>query len=259
MNKNNSRIINLIIITILLTISLITAIFYNINVFWLIIVSLFIPSLLLSIQIPQHIKKSLIFSLISIPLIIIIDYICTSTWQRLVPNPFFKYLLFWFVSIDTIARAFFSFYLTIISYKFFYSSEKRYPSINKRTKILLSIGITLLLIFIGLYYLKPQLLEIPYFFAIFTGIFIIIPLLITVLKDWLKNKSIIRLYTYFFIFYTILEFVALYLWWREYPWKYIMQLQALGYQIPIEEIIAFQLLFAPTILISYIKIWENKK
>jgi hypothetical protein len=225
----------------------------KINAFGSIIVFFGIPSLYLTLRNPKYFKKSIIFSLIlGIPSIIIIDYIAHLTGQWLIPNSILPFRLFNFVSIEVIFWAIMNVYCVVTFYEYFMDRRLKNKVIEPHLKFLFVLLLLVIIVFLGLYYIVPNLLYIPYFYLCFGITLILIPSILHFIKH---PKLILRFFetaAYFFFLTSVYEITALKLGWWNFPSKqFIGWIRILDVRFPVEELMFWLILFTVAVLTFY--------
>src|SRR3989344_239787 len=170
--------IDLIILTVYPIIAAIFSLTIKPNALLSVFIFFGIPSIFLSFRQPAHIKKAALFSLVGIPALVFIDYIAHITRAWLVPNSVFPFRLFGYVTIENIIWIFFHLYLVVIYFEHFVAHHFRDKLIQSKTKYLFLLVFSIFTFFLALYYFKPQMLYIRYWYMVFGLIFILIPIIL---------------------------------------------------------------------------------
>jgi len=253
--------IDLIILLIYPVIASALSFLLNVNSFISVVLFLVVPSLYLSLRLKTHIKKSLIFSaIISVPAIIITDYIANITQQWLIPNSILPFRLFGIVTIEIIAWSFFSIYFIIMFYEYFLDEHTAKKLWHPNMKYLISFILLVVIIFLILFFNFPSKLNINYFYLSFGVVLILIPVLIELFSYPNLAAKFFKAGAYFFLLTSIYEITALKLGWWEFPGKeFIGWVSILGVQFPIEEFFFWLMLFAMAFLSYYEFFYDNQK
>jgi len=219
------------------------------------------PSIYLSIKAPKYIPKTAIYSLIaSVPAILVVDYIGQKTSQWVIPASISSIRLFGVTQIEQLLWAFFNFYAVVIFYKYFLDNYCSKRLVGKRWLELLYIGILLAVPFALFLVIKPEVLNIPYFYFYFGLVLIGIPAVLELFKHPRLVSKFLKTAAYFYYLSLVFEVTALRLnccW--EFPskqfigWIYIAQVR-----FPLEELLFWIMLFALAILAVYEKFDENE-
>ena len=217
-----------------------------------------IPSVFLSFRGKKYIKKSLIFSLIvSIPTIIIIDYIAEVTQQWFIPYSILPFKLFGIVTLEVILWAIFMIYYVAIFYEYFLDKHVTKRLWHPHMKYLAMLLLASAAIFMVLFFAFPSALNIPYFYLSFGVLFILIPILIELFKYSKLSSKFFKAGAYFFYLTFIWEVTALKLGWWSFPGtQFIGWVTFLGVSFPFEELFFWCILFAMAIL-SYYEFFED--
>lgn len=224
----------------------------NINAFGSVLVFFGIPSLYLTIRGVKFFKRAITFSvLVSVPLIIIIDYIAHLTGQWLIPNSILP-RLFQYVSIEVIVWAVLNLYFVIMFYEYFLHNHYIKRLFYPQMKYFFIVIYSLFILFLFLYKLFPGFLHIPFFYLFF-GIFLI---LIPVILQFFKYpKFILKFFetaAYFFYLTLTYEITALQLGWWNFPGEqFIGWVSIFNIKFPLEELLFWLILFAMAILTYY--------
>ncbi|MBI4363763.1 MAG: hypothetical protein HY545_02845, partial [Candidatus Doudnabacteria bacterium] len=151
----------------------------DVNALFSTIVFYGIPAIYLSFLKPGFIKKALYFSLLSIPAIVIVDYIAeiTGTWLWPIPDSIFP-KLFGYVSVEVIIWAYLHFYIAVMFYEYFFDKRKRSKIVYARSKELLAFSLLFFATFLLIMAFSKSSLLVPYWYAVFSFIFIVPPVIL---------------------------------------------------------------------------------
>jgi len=234
---------------------------FDINAFWSAFVFFGLPAAHLCFRIPQCIKKSLLFSLFSVPMMIVIDYIAekTETWVWPLPHSIIDFKFFGHVSIEVLVWAYLNFFVVIMFYEYFF--EKRhikrlwYPVTNQ----FLYWQIGIFSIFLILLFTSSNLLHIPYWYLVFGLIFLLPPIILEEIRFRTVFLKLLKASVYFFYLNLIYEVVALKIGWWAFPSSQFLGLIPVGgVKIPFEEFFFWIILFTLTVL-SYYEYFDNNE
>ena len=258
MNKKEK--IPLIILFLYPIVASLISLYLKTNFFISILLFFAVPSLFLSIIAKEHVKKTLLFSLmIGIPLSIIIDYIAhfNETWW--VTSPFFNFRILGLVPVEDLIWGVLWLYFIIMFYECFIDKHITKKLYTKNTKILVLISLILLVLFFFILMRTPVYLNIPYFYLI-SGIIIgIIPILAVLLKFPILFAKFLKAASYFFFFNLIYEITALKLgWWEFGGGEFIGWVEILGVKFPFEELFFWMILGTIGVL-SYYEFFDDDK
>ncbi|MEK6953326.1 MAG: hypothetical protein AABX29_10035 [Nanoarchaeota archaeon] len=219
-----------------------------------------VPSLFLSIKAKEHVKKTLLFSLMmGIPLSIIIDYIAhfNGTWW--VPSPFFNFRILDLVPLEDLLWGVLYLYFIIMFYECFIDKHVTKKLYTKHTRTI----VLILLVIVGLFFFiliqNPVYLRIPYFYLI-SGIVIgIIPILAVLFKFPILFTKLLKTTSYFFFFTFMYEITALKLgWWEFRGEEFIGWVEISGVKFPFEELFFWMILGAMGVL-SYYEFFDDDR
>jgi hypothetical protein len=188
--------------------AMLICIVFNLNYFFSSIIYFGAPSAYLSYKNPHVIKKIFLFSIALSLGIVMLDYmsILDKAWYS--PNTILPFRLFGVVPIEDIIWGFFFVYLVISFYEHFIDIKKR--SLSKGHLRYITIPIFLLfLFFLGIIFIQPGLLKIPYFYVIGGIVFLLVPV-ITIL--FLHPKLISKYLEaggFFFVIFLLVEITSL--------------------------------------------------
>ena len=209
-----------------------------------------IPSVYISLRIPYHIKKSLIFSLLVLPLMIIIDYISHITKTWLVPHSIIDFRLFGFVTLEIMLWSFF--YVYYVTVLFEYQQNEKKSHWHPRMSFLVALMIAFSILFIVTLYTRPTLLNIPYFYLLFGTIFVAIPIITALLKYPSWFSKIYKIWAFSLIISTLYEISALKAGWWAFPGtRYLGWIEFFGVRFPHEELVFWILMLTPATIIAY--------
>lgn len=229
------------------------ALIFSISAFGSVFLFFGIPALYLSIRGRNYVKSALVFSgIISLPAIVIVDYIAHLNGQWLIPSSILPFRLFDFVTLEVVLWAFFQLYFTAIFYEYFFDKTVNRKLWTDRVKTLLAFSIGVFALFIGLLIVRPETFVIPYFYFFF-GIFgILLPTLVyAFLKPSLVGK-VAKVGAYFFYLTLVYELTALTLGWWSFPSsQFIGWVEILGTRFPFEEFFFWLVLFSAWIVSAY--------
>lgn len=223
--------------------------------FWSILLFFGLPSLYLSIREPKFIKKSFIFSLVaSIPTIVAVDIIGQRVYQWIIPHSISSIRMFGIVPIEQLFWAFFNFYAVIIFYEYFLDRHFQKRLWAHNFKYVLIITLALIGPVVIACFIRPDWLNIPYFYLIMGLSIILVP---TVLELFSRPKLIPKFFqtaAFFFYLSFVYEFTALKLdYWRFPSNQFIGWVSLSDVKFPLEELIFWLFLFAMAILSVYEK------
>ena len=223
-----------------------------INVFSSVLVFFGLPSLYLTIRAIKYAKRSIIFSLIvSVPLVIVVDYIAHLTDQWVVPYSILP-RIFQYVSIEVIIWGIFNCYFVVMFYEYFIHHHFTKKLYCRQLRYLFIVGLLLFILFLFAYNFSPAYLHIPFFYLWVGLVIVLIP---TILQLFTHPKFISKFFetaAYFFYLTLTYEITALQLGWWDFPGEqFIGWVSIFNIRFPLEELIFWLLLFAMCILTFY--------
>ncbi len=233
---------------------------FSINAFYSPIIFYGIPAILLSIQKPKNIYKALAVSLLSIPAIVIIDYIAelTGIWAWPLPQSLFP-RLFNLVSLEVILWVYLHFYFVIIFYEYFFEKKKEHIW-HPRSKKIVSFTLILFAIFIITLVIYPHILRIPYWYFIFGILFILPPVVMEEINFPRTFLKLIKTAIYFFYLNFAYEITALKIGWWSFPSKqFVGNVTFFGVTFPFEEFFFWIILFTLAMLSYYEYFFDDEK
>lgn len=249
---------DLVLILIWPIIATIISFLLSVNAFGSVILFLAIPSIYLSIRGKKYVKKSFFFSIVvSIPAIIVIDYIAhiTETWS--IPDTIFPFRLFDLVTLEVILWAFFMIYYIVIFYEYFLDKHIKIKSWKPRMWYLASIVIIIFVLFLLFLLNSPESLQIPYFYLVFGTIGILTPIILQLIKKTKIFSKFFLAAAYFFFLTLLYEITGLKLGWWTFPGtEFIGWILIFGVRFPFEEFFFWIMLLAMAVL-SYFEFFDD--
>ena len=231
------------------------------DLFLSIIFFLIIPSTVLSFVQKQSIIKSLIFSLISVPSLLVIDYIGFQSGQWVVPDTIFPFKIFKIVPIEDSLWAFFISYEIVMFYEYFLDAQKKGEYLKKKFIPLLFIAYFIPFLWFLFGFKFPALFKIKYFYILWGSVLLLIPLLLFLFKYPKLIGKFFIVGVYFFYLNFAYELSALALNWWHFPrtgdflgWINVGQLF-----FPFEEFFFYVMLFSIGWLVWYEYFDDDRK
>ncbi|MCR4280256.1 MAG: hypothetical protein NUV82_02405 [Candidatus Komeilibacteria bacterium] len=216
-----------------------------------------LPLLYLCFQNPLKIKKTILFSLSTLVIVIVLDYICVATGIWLVENSVIGFRLLGYVTIENIIWLPIYTMFIIMFYEYFYEYGDTDYSYRPRLKYLYILFGVILLGFLLIYFINEQWLYINYWYLKFGVILVLLPIILTLsTKPKLFNKFL-KVGVYFFYSSFLYEITALHLNQWVFPGGGIVGRFSLGQMwFPIEELFFWMILGAMGIL-SYYEFFDD--
>jgi hypothetical protein len=218
-----------------------------------------IPAIWLSLRTKQHVTKALVFSLIfSLPLGFIIDYIAILDEAWFVPTTIFPVQFLGVVSIEEIFWGFSLIYYIILYYIHFYDREKR-GVLNKRMRGLIFLLVTLLAGFFSLFYVRKDLLVIPYAYFWIGTLFLLLPTVFFLVRYPKLLPKYFKTAVFFFFLAVLFEFTGLELQHWTFPGSnFIGWVTFFGNKMPVEEFF-FWFVVGTTGILSYYEFFDDDR
>jgi hypothetical protein len=216
-----------------------------------------LPSIYLSLKVPFNtFLRSLLFSIVSIPIICVINFLAHKNLQWVIPYTFVPFYIDGIPMFEVSLWMFFLLHFTILFYEYFidkhFTKKVWYPSM----KYLLYLIILLPPIFLMINHFFP----LTYFYLIFGLIGILIPVLLVELNFPKLMAKFTKVAMYFFYVTFLYEITALKLnhWYFPKEGKFIGWITIFGEWFPIEELVFWLILCAMAIL-SYFEYFDDDK
>jgi hypothetical protein len=145
--------------------------------------------------------------------------------------------------------------LTFTFYEHFISKQKT-DTVSPRIKYSLLLAGVAIVGTLGLYYIRPALLELRYSYA-YLGCLAIIPPIIYAYRHPRSIGELTAMIPFFFVLYIVVELLAVkHSWWIYPGYTYIGHVTLFGATFPIEELLFWMLCYALA-LVSYYKIFVD--
>src|SRR3989344_1128554 len=207
------------------------------------ILYLVLPSIYFSARKPEIIIKSLIVSLVAMPLMIIFDYLAflNKTWE--VPT-IFPLRFFQFIPIEDFFFTFCAVYVVIVASNYFFPGLNLKMISRPTVRRSLFIVSVLFVIFIILYTFKLDILIIHYYYAWLILFAFIIPSLILFIRFKSYRKPFFWITVYSICLMLPYEVTAGKLGFWTFPsGEYMGMVHVFGWGFPIEEFLAWMIFF----------------
>lgn len=220
-----------------------------------------LPILYLIWKNPSIFKKSFAFAfLFSIPLSIFIDTLAVFDGGWYIPESVVPFRLFGVATFEVYLFGLLWVLFAILFYEYFFDRHTKrdwFPRVYRRLFYLftfLIMGVTVL------FFIKPSLLVIPYFYTWVSVIFVVSSLVWFLMRQpkFLKRFTIQGVY--FFFVLLLFEVVALQVGQWTFPGKhFIGWINLFGYSFPFEELVFWMILATPSLLAYYEFFADDKK
>ena len=227
-----------------------------------IIIFFFIPSLILSFYNKHFIKKITLFSVIlSIPIVMVVDYIMHLTGGWFVYSTIFASRFLGYVPFEDFIWGFFYVYFVLMFYETFLDKHCKPNLYYPKLKYLVILFLLFIGIFLYVYAREPRFLNISYFYLKFGVFLVIIPISFLILKFPKLYAKIFKIGVYFFYITLLHELTSLQLGQWGFPKEnqLIFIINLFGLRFPFEELFFFIMLCAIAILSYYEFFDENTK
>ena len=201
---------------------------------------------------PKLIEKTVKFvALTAVPFWVIFDYLAYADWAWFVPNSLFRFLR-GSLPIEDLIWSVVWMYAVIMWWEYFVDKGKDRPKFSKNIKYLMFILTALSIIFGLLYFVAPNWLYFPYFYLKFGLVFVIFPMIVALWHSRKLIRKLVPLGIYFFMVSALSEWVAL----THNHWffggaHYILKLNVWGTVLPLDEILFWWVLAAPSLICWY--------
>lgn len=257
-NKNQYR-LDALVLFVLLIISVGISLWLKANFLLSTLLFFGLPSVWLSFQKPERVKKLLLFSvLLAIPLTIIIDYIATIDQSWFVPETIFPSRLFGVIPYEDFIWGFGLIYLVTMFYEHFLDKhpDKLIWKPMKYWGILAGIA---LVVFTFLFVTDAEILHIKYAYMILGLTLWIGPSVIFLFfYPHLLKKFFVTL-AYFFPAALVFELTGLYLGQWTFPGEnFVGWVNLFGHSFPFEELL-FWLILGPIGILSYYEYFNDDR
>lgn len=249
--KINKKSIDILLFSVYPLIAALISFKLNVNAFFSTIVFYGIPAVYLSFKKPAFIKKALLFSTISIPAIIVIDYIAEVSGAWLIPRSLLP-KLFGYVPIEVISWAFLHLLAVVMFYEYFFDKRTRSKLFYPREKLLFLPILFIFSLFLSLLFFTEKIFIVPYWYLIFGLLLIVPPILFEEYRYPKVFLKLVKASTYFIYLNFIYELTAIKLGWWSFPGtQYIGWISFSNISFPFEEFFFWIILFTLAVLSLY--------
>ncbi len=239
-------------------IAYVLCLFFELNMFLGTVLFFGVPSIHLALRAKEFDKKAFYFSLlVSVPLIVIVDYIGQLTMMWSFPHSIFPHRLLGVITGEIVFWIVLNTFCCIVFYKYFLDHHLVHSSLHNHMRLCISITAGVLFLFSIAFLWFPDSLEIPYFYLLMGVVLMLIPIMIEVaFKPKFLHKFFI-VGSYFFYLSFVCEIVALKLdWWRFPGNDFIGWVEVVGVRFPLEELLVWMVWMSMAIL-SWYKYFEE--
>lgn len=213
-----------------------------------------LPPLYLFIRNPSIVKRTLVFSLIPWwPLTIIWEYLAYVDQAWFVPGDirFFRGSL----PLEDIPWGIlFLVYGVAVWLHFFREERSETPLFPPKYTFLIALLYIPLIIFMLLYYFKPEILYVPYFFAWMGLLCGVLPITLYLIQkpSIAFVKKLLGMSAYFFVAFSLMDYTAITNNQWYFPGEHFLGIiDFFGHSLPLEEIVVFWILSMPALASSF--------
>ena len=191
--------------------------------------------------------------------IFVIDYPAYIDGSWFVPNSVYR-ILGNSTPIEDLLWAFLWVYFAIMFWEHFLDTSGAHKHFSKNLKYFLILGIVLLFGFFSAYFLKPEILNEPYFYLKFGLVLFALPIAGTLFRFHKLIPKVLAIGIYFFFVSFLAELVGL----KGSHWyfngeNFIATFNLLGHKLPLEEIVFWWSLGVPGIICWYELFGDDRK
>lgn len=227
------------------------------NFFFSLLLFMGLPAFYLSVRAPQYIKNTLLFSLVTIPILIVIDYIAHRNGAWLIPGSIFSHRLFGYVTFEAVFWLALQTYFTIIFYEYFVDHHVDKQAWHPRTGMLLRVFAVIGVVFLAIVTTYPDYLHIRYAYLIIAGLLGALPLIVQAFEFPKVTLKIARVAPYFFYLCLLYEIVAVKVGWWSFPGTdFVGWVSFFGVSFPFEEFF-FWIVISSVVLLTYYEFCDN--
>ncbi|MFA7201803.1 MAG: hypothetical protein WC099_02320 [Candidatus Paceibacterota bacterium] len=228
------------------------SIIFKTNFFISTVLFYIVPSIYISIRHSAFIKKTLIVSAVTLPMLLVVDYIAVKTGTWFFPTSVFSERLFGTTVLEVVLWLFSYVYTVIIFYEYFLEHTCKNYFTNRKLKYVF-IGFSLLfLVFLLSLLATGSFVHIPYFYLVFGLVFGLIPIGFTLAKHPKLLTKFVSVTAYFSLSSFLWEIVALRLGQWTFPGSsFIGWVEITNVRFPFEEFLVWIVLGAASILAWY--------
>jgi hypothetical protein len=196
------------------------------------------PALLLCYRNKDKIKKALLFSLSTLIIVVVLDYISDITGVWYITNSVISYRLLGQVTLENIIWLPLYAFFIVMYYEYFYELGDQDVLYTPRLKYLYAFYLAVLTIFLAVYLINKDWLYLPYFYMQMGIVLIILPIILTFFKSPRLFTKLIKVGIYFSFLSLIYELTALYLDQWVFPGGGTLGLVGVGkIRFPVEELV----------------------
>ncbi len=253
----NKKKFDLILILIWPIIASVLVLLFKLISFWSILLFFgLVPVLLLSLRIKKEVPKALLFSLVCLPIYIIIESVGIISGSWVIPSAF-PFSIFG-ATVEGITFGFLTVYFVVMFYEYFLDKHITKKLFSPKFKYFVILSLSLFSIFLFLFFGFPQFLNIPYAYLALGLLFILLPSFIELVKYPKLSKKLVITAAYFFYASFIGEIIGLKLGWWSFPTdgEFIWWIKIFGESLPFEELF-FYITLTALAIISFFEFFDD--
>lgn len=250
--------IDLIIMVLFPIFAAIISLVFKVNYLILCILFFGIPAVWYSIKIPHIAIKTALFSLVaSVPIAIIMDYICTLNNSWIVSHSIFPFKLLGIVPIEDVIWLFLITDSILIFYEYFLNKHKIEKTISPKMKYLIIILSLFFCFFFITYLVNPNLMKVSYSYFWTSMVFFFLPTVIFLINFPKLLNKYVKIGIYYFFVILLMEIVGLELkHWVFTGDNFIGWVELFKYRFPLEEFF-FLIIIGPFAALSYYELFDD--
>jgi hypothetical protein len=254
-----SKALNLIFILLWPLVALGLSLSFPVNAFLSTVLFYGIPSLVLSLERPDRVKKSLLLAAMVVPFMLVVDYIAVVSGSWASDFTIFSFKILGILTVDELIWVFLEIYFILIFYSVFFEKKQKPMPWKTYERFLSSLAVALAVFVLALGFI-PGLFAIPYWYLVFGIVFILPPIVVEMCQFPGLSPRFIKTTFYFLYLNFIYELMALKFGWWYFPGhQFIGRVTFFGLSFPFEEMLFWVILLPWAILSCYEYFFDDKK
>lgn len=219
-----------------------------------------LPSIFLSFREPKSIVKTLKFSAVGLPILLITDWIAVSTGTWYFPTSIFKWRLFGVTVFEVVLWLFVYIYFVVVFYEYFVD-RKDYPNKHRKLfKYFVVATVVLFMLFILSVLLTGTFIKVPYIYLIFGVVFCFIPIPLILYKFPNLLSKLITVTVFFVTTSFLWEIVALKLNQWTFPGHYFVGwIEIFNVRFPLEELTVWIVFGSVSVVLLYEYFYDDMR